>query len=207
MDPATIAMIMQGMQNFGGGLGGVLGGLFNNSGRPYQKASDAYGQGFGQAQQSQQPFYNAGVNSIGTYQDWLNKMSNPSGFVNNLMSGYQESPWAKFQTDQALRASNNQASAEGLIGSTPLAQRNADYARNISSQDMGNWMDRVLGVNTQYGQGVNNVMTGGQNAANNISNLQSMLAQLQGGAAFGQAQGEQKDRSGIIGGLLKMFMG
>jgi hypothetical protein len=207
MDPATLAMIMQGMQNFGGGLGSVLGGLFNNSGRPYQKAGDAFGQGFGQAQQYQQPFYNAGANSIGTYQNWLNQMSNPSGFINNLMGQYQQSPWAKFQTDQGMRAANNAASASGLLGSTPLGQASADYARNISSQDMGNWLQRVLGVNTEYGQGVNNMMTGGQNAANSLSNLQSQLAQLQGGAAFGQAQGEQKDRSGIISGLLKMFMG
>jgi hypothetical protein len=134
-------------------------------------------------------------------------MSNPSGFINKLMGGYQESPFAKFQQQQGIRAAQNMGSASGLTGSTPLTQFAQQNAQNISSQDMNQWLQNVLGVNAQYGAGLGNLMSGGQGAANNISSLLSQLGVLMGQGAYGQRAGENQDRSNMIGGLLKLFMG
>jgi len=211
MDPAMLAMIMQGGQGLQGGLGQFFGGLFGNSGAPYGDAMKQFQNYFGQAQGYQQPFWEAGKNAIPQFQEWLGGMKDPSGFINKQMGNYQESPFAKYQQQQGVRAAQNMGSrgdmASGGIGSTPLMQFAQQNAQNISSQDMNQWLQNVIGVNTQYGQGLNNLMSGGQNAANSMSGISQLLGQLMGQGAYGQRAGENQDRSNIMGGLLKLLMG
>ena len=187
-----------------GGIGSVLSGLFG-SGGGYDNAGKAYNQAFNQAQRYQQPFYNAGQQAIPQYQDWANKMQDPTKFINDTMGQYQESPWAKFQTQQALRAANNAASASGMIGSTPAAQANADYARNISSQDMQQWLNQVLGINSQYGGAQGNLMNMGQNIANNMSNNAMNHGKNMGQIGYNQGEANQRDWGNIFGGIGNIF--
>jgi hypothetical protein len=207
MDPAMLTMLMQAGQGMQGGIGKLFGGLFGNSGAPYEDAMKQFQNYFGQAQGYQKPFWEAGKNAIPDYQEWLQGQKDPSGFINKQMGNYQESPYAKFQQQQGIRAANNMGSASGLTGSTPLMQFAQQNAQDISSKDMNSWLQNVLGINTQYGQGLNNLMTGGQNSANSMSQLQAMLGQLMGQGAFGKRAGENQDRNDVIGGLLKLFMG
>ncbi len=189
------------------GLPGVAQGLFGNSGRPYKKAFNAFLPYFQQSQAFQAPFFQTGAGALGLNQQYLNKMQDPSSFINSLMNNYQESPWAKFQTDQALRANNHMASAAGLIGSTPWQQAGEQYARDISSQDMNTWLQNVLGINTQYGQGIQNEVNMGQHAGDILSELFNQGGQMAGQAAYGQEAGRQQDRNAFIGGIAKMFGG
>lgn len=202
MDPITSSQ-------FGSGMGGLLGGLFGNSGAPYKSAMDEYMRWGNRAAGAQNPFYNAGTGAIPDYQNWLKSMQNPSGFINNLMGQYKESPWANFMQKQGVRAGQNAASASGLTGSTPFAQQLQQNAENISSQDMGNWLQNVLGINTQYGQGLNTLMTGGQNSANALTNLYGNMANFMGQGAYGQQAGRNQDFWNSIGGglsLIGMFL-
>lgn len=192
---------------FLGGLGGLLGGLFGNSGKPYDDAMDQYRDFLNQGRDIQNPFYNAGTGAIGPYQDWLKQMQDPTGFINNLMGKYQESPYAKYQQQQSVRAGTNAASASGLTGSTPFAQQLQQNASNISSQDMNQWLSKVLGINTEYGAGQQNLMAGGQNSANALLQMLSNYGQLMGQGAYGSAAGDQQDLFNMIGGGLGMFGG
>ena len=99
------------------------------------------------------------------------------------------------------------ASASGLSGSTPLAQQLQQNAGNISSQDMNQWLQNVLGVNTQYGAGQYALMGQGANAANALLQMLTQYGELMGQGAYGKEAGRQQDRSNTIGGLLNMFMG
>jgi hypothetical protein len=123
------------------------------------------------------------------------------------MSQYQTSPYAKFQMQQGQNAANNAASASGLIGSTPFMQASQDYARNIASQDQNNWLQNVLGINTQYGQGQQNLMNGGQNAANQLSSIQQMLGENMGASAYGERMGRNQDTGNLLSGGLKFLFG
>lgn len=207
MDPRFLPMLAQGGQNFGSNLSQFLGGAFGDSGAPYRDAMKQWQKYYGQAQQYQNPFFEAGTNALPKYQGWLDQMSNPSEFINRLMGQYQQSPWARFQTEQGIRANNNAGSASGLIGSTPLGRENANYAEKISSEDMNQWLQNVLGINTAYGAGEGSLVSGGQNAANSISNLLQQLGMNMGEGAYGQRAGEQQDRSNMWSGLLHLFMG
>jgi|HubBroStandDraft_3_1064219.scaffolds.fasta_scaffold83971_2 hypothetical protein len=185
----------------GGGIGSVLSGLFNDSSAPYGAAMDQYKKYFDQANQTQQPFYNAGTQAIPQYQDFLKQMQNPSGFINNLMGQYQESPYAHYQQLQAQRAAQNYGSANGLTGSTPLMQQAQQNASNISSGDMNNWLNNVLGVNTQYGQGIGNLIQGGQGSANALTDLLSKYGELMGQGAYNEGAAENNDFSNLLGGI------
>jgi hypothetical protein len=226
MDPATMAMLSQLMQGqgggqgqqsgmFGGGGGGqgliggghlagigqILSGLFGDSGAPYRDAMKQYEKWGQKGQDVQNPFLNMGKGAIPQYQEWLQSQKDPSGFINNLMNGYQESPWAKYQQDQSARRFGNAGSASGMTGSTPLAQFEQQGMHDISSQDMNQWLSHVLGINTQYGQGLGNEISGGQNAANSLTNLFGNMGNNMAEAAYGKRAGQQQDRNSIWGGL------
>lgn len=184
-----------------GGLGGLFGGLFGHSDAPYNAAMQQYQNYGNQAQRVQQPYMNAGQGAIGNYQQWLQGQQNPSEFINHLMGQYQESPYAQYQQQQSMRAGQNAASASGLTGSTPLMQQLQQNAGNISSQDQNQWLNNVLGINSQYGQGQQQLMQGGQNSANALSNLYSQMGQQMGDAAYGQEAGKKQDRWNMLGGI------
>lgn len=191
-------------EEFGSGLGGFLGGLFGDSGAPYDKGMQQFTQFGNRAQQAQNPFMQAGTGAIPQFQQWLSGMQNPSGFINNLMGKYQESPWAKFQQQQAMRGAQNMGSASGLTGSTPLGQFMQQNARDISSQDMNQWLQNALGVNTQYGQGLGGLIQGGQGSANALTNLFSHMGDIMGNAAYGKEREGQQDWWNMLGGLGQM---
>lgn len=194
---------------FGGGLGGLLSGLFGDSGDPYKQAMDQYRQWGKKVEGVQNPFLNAGQGAIGDFQGWLKGMSDPSGFINGLMKNYQESPYAHYLQQQGQRAGINAASASGLIGSTPFLQQMQQNAENISSADMNQWLQNVLGINTQYGQGEQNLVNMGQNSANVLSNFYGNAAPFMGEQAYNKAAAGQNDMWNTIGGaasLAAMFL-
>ncbi len=188
--------------SFFSNAGGFLGGLFGNTDKPYDKAAQEYQNWINKAQGTQQPYYNAGTGAIGDYQTWLQGQQNPSGFINNLMGQYQESPYAHYLQQQSMNAGQNAASASGLMGSTPFMQQMQQNASNISSQDMNQWLQNVLGINTQYGQGQQNLMTGGQNAANALTNMYGTAGQNLGSNTFNKEQTKQNNLWNTIGGGL-----
>lgn len=193
----------------GGAIGGLLGGLFGDSGAPYDKAMEQYKQWNQKGENAQNPFYNAGVQGMGNYQDWLQGMKDPAQFMNNLQGQYKASPYSQYLQGQSMRAGQNAASASGLMGSTPLAEQMQQNASNIASGDMNNWLQNVLGINTQYGQGQQNMTQMGQNSANALTNMYSQMGQNMGQAAYGKEAGKQQDLANMLGGgasLAMMFL-
>ena len=191
----------------GQGIGQVLNSYFTNPSRPYEKAEGAYDPMFNKSVEAQNPFYNAGKSAIPQFQNWTNSMSNPTDFINHIMSQYQQSPWAKFQTEQGKRGLTNYGSANGLSGSTPLSQFQEQYAHDIGSQDMSQWLEHVLGINTQYGAGLQDQFHTGANAATNLSNIYGQGASDKANLAYNKEAGEQQNTGNMVSGLLKMFLG
>lgn len=179
--------------------GGLIGG--RDSKNPYEKAMKQYEKYGNKAAEYQNPFYNAGTGALNNYQNYLSDMSNPSEFINNLMSGYSESPYSKYLQEQSMRAGTNAASASGLSGSTPMAQFLQENSANIASQDIDKWLQNVLGINKDYGSGLENLIGGGRNSANNLSNLYSGLGSEMGGSARGSQYYKNKQLSDILGGI------
>jgi hypothetical protein len=184
------------------GLGGLLGGLFGDSGKPYDEAMEQYARYGNQAQGVQLPYLNAGVNGLNNYQNWLQTQQNPSDFINNLMGQYQQSPYNSFLQKQAALAGNNAASASGTLGSTPFLQQQQQNSANIGQQGLDSWLRNVLGINTQYGQGQQNLIQGGQNSANQLTNLFNQLGQHMAEQSYNKEASNQNNLWNTIGGGL-----
>lgn len=188
-------------QGMAGGLAGLAGGLFGNPGKPYDKAMEQYREFMQKGEQVQNPYLQYGKQGLQDFYKWLQTMQNPSEFINNLMSQYQESPFAQYQQQQAQRAAMNAASASGLTGSTPLMQQMQENAQKISSGDMNTWLQNVLGINTQYGAGQSGQADRGQTAANALTQMYNDMAKNMADAAYGKEAGKQSGLSNIIGGI------
>jgi hypothetical protein len=183
-------------------IGDLFAGIFGNSGSPYSAAGNAYNKYAQMGANAIDPYNQMGQSAMTNYANWAKGMSNPAAFENSLMSQYQESPQAKFMQQQALRSAQNAGSAAGTVGSTPYALQNEQNAANISQQDMGNWLNNALGINTQYGAAQNNMMNTGEQGANSLLNLYGNEADAQANAAYGQQAGKNQDSGNFISGLL-----
>lgn len=198
--------------SFGKGLNGLFQGMFGpNPAEPYQDAEDSLQNFYNQAQGAQNPFYQAGIGAIPQYQQWLSGQQDPSQFINKIMGQYQESPYAKYLQDKTLRTGMNAASAGGVgnmggagLGSTPFLQQAQENSANISSGDMQNWLSHVLGINTQYGQGTQNLMTGGHNAANTLSQLAQNFGQDISQMKWNEKRAQQDQSNDLFGGLFNI---
>ncbi len=185
--------------DFSSGIGGLFGGLFGDSGKPYDEAEKKYQEYENKAGGINQPYIGAGETGVKNYQDWLNKQKNPTEFINNIMGDYNESPYAQYLQKQNLRAGQNFASANGLSGSTPMAQQIQENAGNISSKDMNSWLQNVLGINTQYGEGEHNMVNTGQNAVNNMTNFYNTQAQREAENAYNKNASKNNNFWNTIG--------
>lgn len=183
------------------GLTNMLSGMFGLMNNPYGSASNQYQQYANQAGSYQIPFYNAGVNSLNPYQQNLQKMSDPQAYYNNIMSGYNASPYATIQQQQAMNSAQNQASASGLTGSTPLEMQMQQNAADISTADMDKYFKNIMGINTDYMSGLNNLITGGHESANTLTDIDKEMMRLMGASQFGQAAMKNKSESSLFSGL------
>jgi len=193
MDPMTMMMLMQAGHQFGNNASQFLSGMFNDSSKPYAEGMRNYDRYI-------QPWQNAGRNAIAPYTNRINQMGDTNGFYNSIMNNYQESPMARYQQQQGVRAGQNAASASGLTGSTPFAQQLQQNAQNISSQDMQRFFDNQMGINRDYLSGQNNLMNYGYGA-------DSAAAPWMGEAGYGAEAGKQQDFSNEIGGFMHLLMG
>lgn len=189
------------------GLGQFFGGLFGDSGAHFEEFMKQYQQYANKGADAQKPWWEAGKNAIPDFQNWLKGMQDPSQFMNKLMGGYQESPYAHRLQQQAMRAGQNMGSATGMTGSTPLMQQMQQNAGNIASGDMNQWLQNVLGVNRDYGQGQKDLMGMGQQSANALTDMYNKMAEAMGKGAMGQEAGKQQDWSDMFSGGMKFLFG
>jgi hypothetical protein len=186
---------------FSSGIGSLFGGLFGHPGRAYDKEAEQYQKYANMGARQQQPYANAGNGALGNLQTWLEDQKDPMAFINQLMGGYSESPYAQYLQQQAQSAGENYGSANGLMGSTPLMQQMQQNAANISSQDQNKWLQNVLGINSQYGQGQQGLVNTGQTSANNLTNLYNNLGQNMGQVAYNKESSKQNNLWNTLGGI------
>lgn len=197
---------MNGMGGMGGGLGQFFSGLFGNSGAPFEDFMKEFQKYMNQSQQHQKPWEQAGLGALGDYQNNLNGMKDPQEYLKKIMSGYQESDAAKNMQRSSMNASNNAASSSGLLGSSALQQQAQQNAGAISSNDQQNYLNNITGIGNTYRGGLQNLMGGGQNASNMISQLLAQMGQGMGEGAAGMRAGRNQDNGNMLGGLFSMLM-
>lgn len=112
------------------------------------------------------PYYNGGQTAYNQMQTNTQNMGNnlnpyshaadymygqinqsPTSYYNNIMSGYSESPDAKYEQEQAMRAANAGGAASGMLGSGAYYKDLQQNANDISQRDRQQYYSNVMGAN------------------------------------------------------------
>lgn len=102
------------------------------------------------------------------YEQELGRQSNPQEYYNSLFSGYQQSPFAKAQTEAGMNSIQHSLAAQGMHGSGQELMDLQKNAQNISSADQQQYLNNLLGIRGDY--------------MNRMGNLQSQESEHQYGA-------------------------
>lgn len=215
MGPMTMAGIGKGL----GGIAGYFGA--QNNARGYEQFGRNIGQGMdenrrftGQANEYMTPYYHGGVDQLKPYTQNYSRMLDPNSFINDQMSGYMESPWAKMQTAKGQNAISNAASAGGGLGGTNYLSDMGDYARNITAADQQNHFNNLMGVWNQGLSRQGDMANQGYNAGNQMgqnwmnfgnNNMTNRMRQSQ--TDMERRKAENGGWSSLLGGITGMFGG
>lgn len=204
-----LGTLMKG-SGLAGGLGG-LAGLFG-FGPKQQNPSDAANQYInqipGQAKPYYQPYMDAGNQSMQQLMQMLGQ--NPSDIYNTLGAGYKESPGYQHALKEAMQAQGNASARGGMLGTPQDQQLAAETGANAANKDFDNYMQQVLGLNTQKMQGLGQMTGIGYGASTGYGNLLSNVLGQQGANAYqgqkGQNETQSQNWSNIFNAIPWLFM-
>lgn len=199
MDNFSKFGVASGIGGIGAGIGSMLGGGGNNS---YDDASKYFNQVPGTISPYFQPYINAGQQALPQLQQqYGNLINDPTGLMNQIGSGYQQSPGYQFQTQQGMNAVNNAAASGGMSG-TPANQYNAaNMVNGLANQDYYNYLNHGL---SQYGaglQGLSGINQMGYNASDQLAGGLANSLMNQGNLAFSGAASQNQNQGSQWGEL------
>lgn len=148
------------------------------------------------------PYISQGQGAYGVMSPQFQSMSqDPSAFINQLMGQYEPSKGYQLQRDEALRAAGNTAAAGGMRGSMQDIEGESGLAARLQGQDMQQWLNNVLGVQSQGLQGEQGLYGTGFQASGALGgDLANVLGQ-QAQYAYQGAQGENQKRAALMQAL------
>lgn len=153
---------------------------------------------FQQAQQLFQPYQQPALEATGLLGDVTSQLArDPAGYLENIMKGYQLSPQAQMQQEQALKAAGAAAAAGGIRGTQQDLMRSARIADLVQSEDMQRYLQNILGVQQTGLAGQEALVGRGMQAAGQ----QAGIFGTQAGMAAQQAQEANRQRQQILGAL------
>ena len=173
----------------------ILDSIFGGGGgkNPVHEANNYLNQIPGQAHTSYDDYITKCKESGGNvHQAFQDMMSDPQGFINKIMGGYQESDAYKYQKDKLGTAMSNTAAAGGIAG-TPLDQMTqGEQIQKLLSGDQQQWLQNVLGRFDKGLGGESDEATRGYDASGKLNDVLGGALNQQGGLAF---QGTQADNA------------
>jgi len=135
------------------------------------------------------PWTTAGKAAMGQMTPVFNQMTaNPSDYMAQIMSGYQQSPQFQNALQQALRAAQGSAAAGGMTGSSQDQLNEANIADYMSQNDMQNYLNNVLGIQKTGLAGETGLANTGYNATQELANSLMNMYGTQGTEAYNAAQ-------------------
>lgn len=180
-------------------LGSLFGGDDEYSGpSPEQILEQAYGMG----RETFDPYIQRGHTAQDRASTQYNRMSeSPMDFLNEIIAGYSPSQGYKFREQKALEAARNSAAQGGISGTHNDQLGQAEMVSGLLDQDMQQWLQNVLGIQTTGLQGLENTANRGFGASQSLADLLGNISGSQAGLAYNRQQADRDRTGNIIGGL------
>ncbi len=153
-----------------------------------------------------QPFQDAGKEALSQQQALLG-MGNP-GDQEKAFAAFNESPGQQFIRKRAQRNLLQNSSAIGGLGGGNVRKALVEQGTGFAQQDFNNQFNRLASLTGGGQTAATNVGQFGQNAANNISNIQGNIGGARASGILGAAQARNqfinsatKAAGSFVGGL------
>jgi hypothetical protein len=188
--------------NIQAGFGDIEKGLQTGIGTQQQFLQQALGQ--------LSPFRTAGVTGIQGALAALQQEHDPTGFVNQILSQFQQSPAQQAGIQSGLTAVQNRLQAQGLGQSGAEQKELEQFAQQQTGQQQQQFLQNVLGLQQQRISGLSGIGGMGLQAAGqgaqgilgtgaNISQLQAAIGQAKAQAEAARAAQKQQEIAGGLG--------
>lgn len=186
------------LDSVGSSVAGAVGAgdMFHSFMHPEEGYKAAEGQAeqyYRDAQGNLQPYNQNGMNMYQKLMQQQQALNDPAALQNQWASGYQESPYAKQQEQNATSSGLDAASSMGLMGSSAALNNIQKSSGEIMQGDRQNYMNDLMQkymASIGIGQNIYGI---GANAAGNMSSNAMNQGQTMAGLKYGEtnAPGDQ----------------
>lgn len=189
-----------------GGAGSGMLGSFLHPGRGYRDAAREMQKAWGQAQDFQRPYADAGKNQIGILTGAENSLLDPSALLSKWMESYQSSPFAQKSMENARESGLNAASSMGLGGSSAAVNNIQQSSGDIMNADRSQYLNDLM---QKYMTGVGigqNIFNTGAATAGNMGNQAISVGENLGAAAYGKRNASGNLLKDLLATGVKAYM-
>ncbi len=132
-----------------------------------------------------QPFYDSGTQALKSYGDISQRMAqDPTAYYNQIMSGFTQSPYEKYQMDLLQQHVGQAAAAGGMLGTPNEQYTLAKDIEPIAAQSQQQYFQNVMQP-LQYGlHGLSDMGHLGFGAAQQYGSMLSNIGSLQSGDEY-----------------------
>lgn len=155
---------------FSGGTGAAA----NSMRGGYQQSIGDYQNALSKIKDLLSPYMQQGMEAnkdiMGMGDTLRNSFQRGFGTNGDWMSNYQQSPYAKYLTQQGTNAAQAAAASSGLIGSGANLRNLTDMSQNIASQDMQRYHDNLMNEEQAAMGAYSPISQQGYGATGNLAN-------------------------------------
>lgn len=187
-------------------LDDLFGGGNNNN--PADAAKPYYDKIPGVEHGAYDPYIQRGNAAYGKFNPILDQMtSDPTGFLQKIMGGYNQSKDYQLKNEAMTRAAGNSAAAGGQRGSLGDISNQARITDSLMGDDMQTWLHNVLGIQDKGMQGEEGLYSSGFDATRDLTGDLSNVLGTQGTLEFQGQANKNKSRSDLLSALAKLGAG
>lgn len=151
------------------------------------------------------PYVSAGQDALGKLQEGYGQMLDPTQHMADIMSQYQESPYAQQQQSELQRALGATAASGGFSGSPYHQHQVAQNVQNVLSKDMQQYLQNALGIEQRGLQGESGLEQQGFQGTQQLAEALGGIMGQQGELGFQQQKGLGQDISGLGNALSRLL--
>lgn len=150
-----------------------------------------------------EPYSQTGIESNQLLAESLKGLlSDPSGFINTIMEGYEPSSGYQARKKELLGQAGNTAAAGGFSGTESDIRSQLGITDELISKDMQDWLGNVMGAYKTGLSGEGGLMQAGLGAGESLASTLANVLGSQATAAYRGAESQQANKNALLKSLM-----